>query len=470
MEKQMGRMQQLIGRLRCVQRPLVWLVIVWLIVYVPLALGLSAAFPEENYEVQLDSSELYRPQRTIAIYDDKGSDTRMTLVLNDTVQQISVAVEAGYVPVELALQGYGTLDSVARFDANRTWLLSDTAAAFLSNTSAVWAVKVVEKRTDVLFYRARGEALLKGKLLYRDVYTATPPLINLFWLLPVSLGGSFLVFRLYFACFAFLLSWLALRLRQDGPDLPAALFLLCNPLTVYSTLFGVQDDVLVALLYGAALFLLLRRVMELGAGAIGLGMACKLWSVLLLPVLLSGSDSWRKKGGWVAFAGGITAAVIAPFALLAPDEVAAFLRLYTLGESGPTLEGISLWRYLGEAGFEPVWLIPVLAIAGGALLWLVVHRRARTPLTALLFLLLFLLLFPKIHSGYYVPLLLFVPLFWENKHVVAGIAVAVVGVIGLDVWNWLGWSEPVLVPLLLAVGVWILLVGVLLRLLRRIRG
>lgn len=470
MEEQTGWMPQLVGRLRRVQRPLVWLALVWLVIYVPLAVGLSAAFPEESYEVQLDSSELYRPGRTGVVYVDGGSDTRVTLILNDTVQQISVAVEEGYVPVGLTLQGYGMLDSTARFDANRTWPLSDEAAAFLCNTSAVWTVKVVEKRTDVLFYRARGEALLEGKLLYRDVYTATPPLINLFWLLPVSLGGSFLVFRLYFACFAFLLSWLALRLRRDGPGLPAALFLLCNPLTVYSTLFGVQDDVIVALLYGAGLFLLVRRAMERAAGVIGLGMACKLWSVLLLPVLLSGSASWRNKGGWVAIAGGITAAVIAPFALVAPDAVAAFLRLYILGEGGPTLEGISLWRYLGEVGLDPVWLVPVLAIAGGALLWLVVHHRAGKPSTALLFLLLFLLLFPKIHSGYYVPLLLFVPLLWGDKHVVGGIAVAVFGVIALDGWNWLGWSEPVLVPLLLAVGVWFLLAGVLLCVLRHVRG
>ncbi|MGC9308833.1 MAG: hypothetical protein ACP5FL_08685, partial [Thermoplasmatota archaeon] len=134
------------------------------------------------------------------------------------------------------------------------------------------------------------------------------------------------------------------------------------------------------------------------------------------------------------------------------------------------LEGISLWRYLGEVGLDPVWLVPVLAIAGGALLWLVVHHRAGKPSTALLFLLLFLLLFPKIHSGYYVPLLLFVPLLWGDKHVVGGIAVAVFGVIALDGWNWLGWSEPVLVPLLLAVGVWFLLAGVLLCVLRHVRG
>jgi hypothetical protein len=462
-------MRQLVGRLRRVKRPVLLLAAVWLVVYVPLAVGLSQVFPENRYTARLDTADIRNETADMVAYVDRDTPAAAILTVNDTVQQMRVDVQEGYVPVHMELQGYGSLYNAARFDANRTWTLPGDAVSVLNVSSSIWTVSVEEKRTDVLFYRARGEALLDGRLLYRDVFTAAPPLINLFWLLPVMLGGSFLVFRLYFACFALLLSLLVLRFRPGGRAPAAALFVLVNPLTVYSTLLGVQDDVIVALFYGAALYLILRRMMTGASMAVGAAIACKLWPVLLLPSLLPDAASWPKKIGRVALAGGMAVASIVPFAVLAADEVLSFLRLYVSGDSGQPMEGIAVWRYLGELGFDPAWMVPVFVAAGVLFAWLVVRRRAGPVQTAMLFLLLFLLLFPKLHSGYYLPLLLFVPLLWHKKRMVAAIMAAALGAIALDGWNWLGWHEPVPVPLLLAAAIWLLLAWMLFHLLQTVR-
>jgi len=466
MGERTGLIRQLVGRLRRVKRPVLLLAAVWLVVYVPLAVGLSQVFPENRYTARLDTADIRNETAGMVVYVDRDTPAAAILTVNGTVQRIRVEVQEGYVPVCLELQGYGPLYNAARFDANRTWMLPDEAVSVIANASSpVWRIDVEEKRTDVLFYRARGEALLDGRLLYRDVFTAAPPLINLFWLLPVWLGGSFLVFRLYFACFALLLGVLVLYLRPGGRATAAALFVLVNPLTVYSTLLGVQDDVIVALFYGAALYLLLRRMMTGASTAVGAAIACKLWPVLLLPSLLPGAASWPKKIGRVVLAGGMAALSIVPFAVLAPDEVLAFLRLYVSGDGGQPMEGIAVWRYLGELGFDPVWMVPVFVAAGVLLAWLAVRRRAGHVQTAMLFLLLFLLLFPKIHSGYYVPLLLFIPVYWRDRRLVLAVTTAALGAIGLDGLNWLGAAGPALAPVFLAFGVWLLLAWLLARVL-----
>jgi uncharacterized membrane protein len=94
-------------------------------------------------------------------------------------------------------------------------------------------------------------------------------------------------------------------------------------------------DLLPAALAVGALAAVLAGRDRLGSGALGLGVAVKLWPALLLPLLLVW---WRRRGEWrlaitgLAICAGVAAAILlVPWAVLAPVE---------LGES--------LWRQLSR--------------------------------------------------------------------------------------------------------------------------
>ncbi|MBS3772881.1 MAG: hypothetical protein KGY55_01625, partial [Candidatus Thermoplasmatota archaeon] len=55
--------------------------------------------------------------------------------------------------------------------------------------------------TDNQLYIQRAQTILDGRLLYRDVDTQTPPLINYLLVPPVAAGGSALAFEIYFSMF-----------------------------------------------------------------------------------------------------------------------------------------------------------------------------------------------------------------------------------------------------------------------------
>jgi hypothetical protein len=282
------------------------------------------------------------------------------------------------------------------------------------------------------------------------------------------LGGGFFIFRLYFAVFALLVSMVILRLRSGGgfsTVLAPALFVLGNPLTLHSTLLGIQDDIIVTLLFGIAIWAMLHKRMRWGAIGVGIGMACKMWPVLLVPSLLTGHAPWIKKIGRALGALAILVGSLLPFYLLTPDNVTQFLRLYVTGDSGEALQGVSLWRYAGQFGLDPFVVLPALFVCGALLLYLAMRWHTPPLTTSVLFVLLFLLLYPKIHSGFYLPLVLYFALFWNNRQLVwAGLAISL-GAVGLDTCNWLGWDSGAMttVPLMLAGSLWLLIATMLIQ-------
>jgi len=443
--------------------PLLTTVFVWCIIYLPLAISVSAIYPEDTFEVVFDENAIINTTFNRTVFVDADNNVTACLTLNATGQSILVMAPSNYIPERVILEGYGKLYTASPHHQNRTWDIPNEVSIFIvqkGNSTPVWKVKITEKRTDVLFYRERGAALLEGKLLYRDVPTLTPPLINLFWLLPVALGGSFLVFKLYFAAFALAVALLVLKLQSYAGAMSSipALFVICNPLTVHSTLFGIQDDIIVTLLFGIALWMFLQHRLNWGAAIVGMGMACKMWSILLVPSLLSSGSSWTKKIGRVAGALAIVATMLLPFYLLAPDNVMKFLRLYITGNSGLALQGISLWRYAGHFGFNPFVMLPLLFAGGIVLLYFSVRQHVPVRTNGLLFVLLFLLAYPKIHTGYYLPLLLLVALFWERRNMAFTGLIISVGVVILDAFNEWGWNtgDMVFLPLVVATAVWLL--------------
>ena len=115
---------------------------------------------------------------------------------------------------------------------------------------------------------ARTETILSGGLLYRDVFTTTPPLTNFLLIPPAYLAGKLghvnpwatLSFMLYFSLFNYFGALVLLYMgetRREG--FWTAVFFLLNPLTFGNTILRRQDESVVVFFIGVALLLFLKR-------------------------------------------------------------------------------------------------------------------------------------------------------------------------------------------------------------------
>lgn len=260
-------------------------------------------------------------------------------------------------------------------------------------------------------WRDRADAILSGRLLYRDVFTSTPPLTNYLLLVPSLVARAFsdrnpgatLAFMFYFALFNLLT---ALVLWRSAPTpaegwRTAAVFLL-NPLTFGNAVLRRQDEAILTCFFALALALLARRRWLSGALAIGAAMLVKLTGALLIPVAFLHRRDWRL----LVMPLLIFALVMLPFIALA-GRAAFFWDPQTENTEHPfQFDGISLGNLWNK--FHPpeqklsvslMSIIFLVAVGGTAI---AIAWQPRGLYEDLALLLVPILIFsPKLHAGYF---------------------------------------------------------------------
>jgi len=260
-------------------------------------------------------------------------------------------------------------------------------------------------------WRERADAILSGRLLYRDVFTSTPPLTNYLLLAPSLVARAFgdrnpgatLAFMLYFALFNLLTAIILWRgAATPGEGWRAAAVFLLNPLTFGNAILRRQDEAILTCFFALSLALLARRGWRSSALAMGATLLVKLTGALLIPVALLHRRDWRLLVAPL----GIFALAMLPFVILA-GRAAFFWDPQTDNAEHPfQFDGISLGNLWNK--FHPpeqdlsVALMSVLfllAVGGVAafILW-----RPRGLYEDLLLVLIPILIFsPKLHAGYF---------------------------------------------------------------------
>lgn len=320
----------------------------------------------------------------------------------------------------------------------------------------------------------RSETILSGGLLYRDVFTTTPPLTN-YLLLPPAIVSSFfghvnpwatLSFMLYFSLFnlfaAFVLLYMADN-RDEG--FYAALLFLLNPLTFGNTVLRRQDESIVVFFVAVALALYLKRRHLAAATGIGVAMLVKLTGAMILPVAFLHSRKWV----YVVIPFLVFFLVLAPFLLSAGSD-AIFWNPTRGGTEHPfQFRGVSLgslWnRFHAEAGSAPLSILSIVFTVGVGATLLALSQKSFGFLEDVSILIaVVLLLSPKLHTGYFsflaltmAPLLKRYRLQWT--YMLFG-AVAIVA----DFYKWPIVDFPVAFALMVVVS--LLLVFALLRIIR----
>jgi hypothetical protein len=256
----------------------------------------------------------------------------------------------------------------------------------------------------------RVNTILGGGLLYKDVYTTTPPLINFLLIPPVLLSGLFghanpwgtLSFMAYFSLFNLFTAYVLLYMAQDRREgYRSALYYLLNPFTFGNSLLRRQDESILAFFFALALLFVLHQRHWRANIVIGLTLLVKLTGVLMMPIALVHTRDWK----YIVIPVVIFALVFAPF-LAAAGESAVFWDVSEKRTQHPfNFEGISLARlWLGAFG-EPLMSLEVhsvvLVIGVILVLALIVWKPQGVLEDMALLLATIWLLSPRLHAGYF---------------------------------------------------------------------
>jgi hypothetical protein len=177
---------------------------------------------------------------------------------------------------------------------------------------------------DTPIYQRYGESMTRGEVPYRDFALEYPPAALPIFVLPALGEGDFDAYRRRF-------EWLmaasgvacVVLVALIASSWWAPLFVAVTPLLLGSVMLS-RFDLWPAALALGALALLLAGRFRLGLAVLGVATAAKLYPAVLLPIAIA--YVWRLRGRREALVGAgafaaVAAAIVAPFAVLAPEGV-----------------------------------------------------------------------------------------------------------------------------------------------------
>ena len=310
---------------------------------------------------------------------------------------------------------------------------------------------------------ARTETILSGGLLYRDVFTTTPPLTNFLLIPPAYLAGKLghvnpwatLSFMLYFSLFNYFGALVLLYMgetRREG--FWTAVFFLLNPLTFGNTILRRQDESVVVFFIGVALLLFLKRKHLSAAVSMGLAVLVKLTGGIVLPIAFLHSRKWH----YLVIPAVVFFTAVSPFLILAGRSAMFWDFSQQEGEHPFQFGGVSLvalWNQFHEGtqlvGLEMPSILFVLGV--GAVLLFIAWKRIGVVEDLTILIAVILLLTPKLHTGYFsmlafsmAPLLKKYRLFWIY-YLFGGLAIIA------DYYKWPIENFPIAFYLMVAVVV-----------------
>ncbi len=278
--------------------------------------------------------------------------------------------------------------------------------------------------TDNQLYINRAEAILEGNILYRDVDTQTPPLINYILIPPVYFGGSPLAFEIYFSLFivfTVICIYYCLSHNDEKKAFLSALAFLLIPTTLFVPTFARQDEAIVVFFFVLPLLLLFYKGNKyLYTVFSSVGIWIKMHSIFLIPPLVLKSKK-RELVNHILIVIAISLVITIPFLILAFKEFIWHIKFYLFGEGGE-LEGISLWRILDSQGYTiPNAVLISLFIIALLVTYFYSYKKNYGIWKIMCFTLLFyFILYPKIHYEYFLMFFaICIPYFIENRKKIA---------------------------------------------------
>jgi hypothetical protein len=273
---------------------------------------------------------------------------------------------------------------------------------------------------DPDLYYGRAKAIMEGDILYRDVRTETPPVVNYLLVIPYLMGGTTAAYCFFFSLIVVISTYLIyhfLSRIDEKKGLIAASAFGLSPVVLLIPAFLKDDEAMNVIFLLIPLLLLTvnsRRVHYVITFILGLGIWVKIFPAFTaLARLIDWKIRIGKKMIDVFIYVCLTLIICLPFLILAGSDFVWFLKFFflgidTIGESDRPvekgLEGQSLWRIMDFHGFG-IPDILLIALLGAALVGILIlaYRKGFNPWkTTLLMLIAFFVLYPKIHTPYFI--------------------------------------------------------------------
>ncbi len=269
-----------------------------------------------------------------------------------------------------------------------------------------WVTEWAGPSPDLDVYRERAQNITEGKILYRDFYAESPPLINYLLVPPQLLGGAAWIYATYFTFFVFLTGatiYSLLRRFDEHLAFLSGLLFVLSPFAYLESTWGIQDEPIVVFFFLLPpLLMVIGRLREASA-SLGLGIMTKMLSVLLTPILFLGDRPLRKHLETLLFLAIALFLVSLPFLIICPMEFLRFPEYYFLEVEGAVMGGMSFWSFLESGGLNipgEVGLI-ITIITFSIATYYIIKKRFHIWQASLILVLTFFTFYPKIHLGYF---------------------------------------------------------------------
>ena len=262
---------------------------------------------------------------------------------------------------------------------------------------------MTDRAPDIEVYRARSKTILEGGVLYRDVYTENPPLIQYLLVLPYAAGGSILSYQIYFSAFNILSAILIYKfpLTEDKKlEFYASLLFITNPLTAIVAILKVTDEPVSVFFFLLPIYFLLKNRLRLASLFLAIGFLVKFFPILLLPILLKEEKKWVERLILLGITSVTIALIYLPFYLIAPDEVMHPIRRYFINQK---VEGSGLYTIIvHDADISLPDITKRLLFIPLVLTYGFVFKRNYDPLKSIaIIIIVFLMVYTKVHFEYY---------------------------------------------------------------------
>jgi len=321
---------------------------------------------------------------------------------------------------------------------------------------------------------ARAETILNGGMLYRDVRTTTPPLINFLLVPPALVSGLFnhrnpwatLAFMGYFSLYNLFTAYILLYMAQDAEEgYRAALYFLLNPLTFGNSILRRQDEPILAFFFALSLlFLIHHRHLRAGV-TIGLTSLIKLSGLLMIPIAFLHTRRWEYVVLPLIIFGLVTGLFI-----ITAGRKAVFWDTAQTGTQHPfQFDGISLgalWEHMRSPLPRMVLTAysAILVLGSALALAFAVWKPGGLLEDLALLVSVVLMLTPKLHCGYLMlPTVVMTPLVHRRGLAISYFLFGLLALIA-DMCKWPLQDYPT--ALILMAGAFIMLIMMLVRLRR----
>ncbi|MFW6195858.1 MAG: glycosyltransferase family 87 protein [Thermoplasmatota archaeon] len=424
------------------KQKLVVLVLIWCLIFIPSIIDHSYLQRNDHYQFYPNAGgpDNYRnPGWNITTYPVNIDNTTENGLLSIEVKK-GEEVRFEWIWNKDPSQGahVGTVDVLIR-SSNDDWELIRLRRTNNTSEKEVWSKEIgfnEDKKieyyyrvgqTDIPTYDRRASIILDGKNPYEETRTGPPPLIHFFFMpptlltAPMSLGGAFLSFNIYFSLFVLLDSLLifyGIKKIDESKAYLASIIFILNPITILTVH---QDEPIIVFMMILPLFLLMRNRRFISSLSVGFGAVAKIWTAFWIPVLMISKGLRKIRYIGVVFLSGLSVFLL--FILMWGEKVLWFLTFYGGTADKQNIGGISFWNFgMKMLGIDGNVLPTTLVLIGIALMelfvwWLAWKKEWRPISTIVSFFVVFLALYPKIHWEYILLLLPFLSILASERSV-----------------------------------------------------